>query len=124
MINFSFFRRNWFFALICFSLMFAGLATSSAAAQPDSSAAMAIRLTSVPAQLGTVIVSGSGFTPEGNVYIALYDKWGVRHHETRWVTGNATLYNQYPGTGIVLGGGFTETFRTTVRYDRDVSRLR
>lgn len=110
MISFSSSRRNWVLALVSFTLMVTGLTTSFAAAQTESSRSMEIRHTSIPAQPGTVIISGSGFTPESDIYIALYDQWGVRHHETRWVTGSATLYNQYPGTGIVLGGAFAETF--------------
>lgn len=45
-------------------------------------------LTSVTANTAlpdSIVVEGHGFTPGGDVYIALYDQWGLILHETRWV---------------------------------------
>jgi hypothetical protein len=63
---------------------------------------------------GTIMVDGQGFTPGGRVYIALYDRWGVALHETRWVTATSVLYgsdgSQDPARGFTAGGTVRERF--------------
>ena len=57
---------------------------------------------------GTITVSGDGFTPGGEVYIAIYDRWGAALHETRWITASPEVFgpngSQDPARGY-LGGG-------------------
>lgn len=74
-------------------------------------------LTSVAAPtrtLGTIEVMGKGFSPGGKVYVALYDRWGATLHETRWVTGSATVYGRDgstdPAAGFHQGGTLREVF--------------
>jgi hypothetical protein len=38
-----------------------------------------------------IVVTGQGFTPRGDIYIALYDRWGTRLYETRWVIASETV---------------------------------
>lgn len=38
------------------------------------------------------VVSGNGFTPGGDVYIALYDQWGMILNETRWVAASESIH--------------------------------
>jgi hypothetical protein len=63
---------------------------------------------------GTVTVLGEAFTPDGEVYVALYDKWGVALHETRWVSASPAIYGPRgstdPALGYRQGGDLNETF--------------
>ena len=63
---------------------------------------------------GMVTVSGEGFSPGGQVYVALYDRWGATLHETRWVTASATVYGRDgsadPAAGYHRGGTVDEVF--------------
>lgn len=43
-------------------------------------------------QPGTIMVSGTGFTLGGLVFIAIHDQWGTTEHETRWVTASQSAY--------------------------------
>lgn len=60
--------------------------------------------------LGSVRVTGDGFSPGGRVYVVLYDQWGQQLHENRWVTASATI-DRIDGTGYgsVQGGMIDET---------------
>lgn len=74
-------------------------------------------LTSAAANLaipGTLVVSGANFTSGGEVYIAIYDRWGESSLETRWVTASEPVYGQHgsmdPANGSHPGGIVHETF--------------
>jgi hypothetical protein len=71
----------------------------------------------VASRAGTVTVSGRGFTPGGWVYIALYDTWGERLFETRWVIATITV-PELEGSVIPPseGGVVTETFGATAAF--------
>jgi hypothetical protein len=43
-------------------------------------------------------VAGEGFTPEGRVYLAVYDQMGAKLYETRWVVATAAVSK-------TIGGG-------------------
>lgn len=64
--------------------------------------------------LGTITVTGEAFTPEGHVYIALYDQIGAELYETRWITVSPIVYGQNgsqdPAAGFRRGGTFSEAF--------------
>jgi hypothetical protein len=36
-------------------------------------------------------VAGTGFTPGGRVYLAIYDQMGAQLYETRWITASLPL---------------------------------
>ena len=64
--------------------------------------------------LGTIEVRGKEFSPGGQVYIALYDRWGATLYETRWVTSSSTVYGRDnsadPAAGYHRGGTVREVF--------------
>jgi len=66
------------------------------------------------AKPGVISVTGTGFTPGGHVYVALYDEWGAALYETRWSSSKPTHYGRNgsvdPAAGFVLGGDLTEDF--------------
>ena len=39
----------------------------------------------------TIVVTGQGFSPGSDVFVALYDRWGARLYETRWVLASETV---------------------------------
>jgi hypothetical protein len=64
-------------------------------------------------------VTGTGFTPGGRVYLAIYDQMGARLYETRWVTAGlaTTTRHHEPGDGMLPptavttpGGNLSEAF--------------
>jgi hypothetical protein len=63
---------------------------------------------------GMITVTGEGFTPGGEVYLAIYDTWGDTLQETRWTTASQTVYGTYlsfdPARGYLSGGAVTESF--------------
>jgi hypothetical protein len=63
---------------------------------------------------GRITVTGEGFTPGGEVYIAIYDTWGAVLHETRWATASPAIYgpngSMDPARGYVSGGSLTQSF--------------
>ena len=91
-----------------------GLAGASAAPLPS--------LTDVSAGTQTpdlFTVTGTDFTPGGQVYLAVYDQMGAKLYEPRWVTASlaATVRVHQPGDGPlgrslvdVPGGGLREAF--------------
>jgi hypothetical protein len=66
---------------------------------------------SIAQPLGSVLVTGDGFSPGGRVYVVLYDQWGQQLHENRWVTASASV-DRIDGTGYgsLQGGTINETF--------------
>src|SRR5690348_2714106 len=46
---------------------------------------------SVSAAAREVVIKGSGFTPSGRVYLAIYDQAGARLFEHRWLRASARL---------------------------------
>ena len=63
---------------------------------------------------GTVWVEGFDFTPGGNVYVAIYDRWGEQLYETRWTAADSTVMGSdgtsNPLTGYTEGGFVGESF--------------
>jgi hypothetical protein len=51
------------------------------------------------------MVSGTGFTQGGLVFIAIHDQWGMTAHETRWIV--ASTYTYQPPQGVDPGEGFS-----------------
>lgn len=100
-------------------LVILGLGFGSSVAHADraqlSPATSPLRIDVSPARSpGSVIVTGHGFTPGGEVYIALYDQWGMQLHETRWINASRTVYgpngSRDPANGYDRGGTVNETF--------------
>jgi hypothetical protein len=71
-------------------------------------------LTAVAVAPGAIAVTGTGFTPGGRVYLALYDAWGTPRHETRWIVAGPTAEYQDGSAdhaaGFVIGGTFAQGF--------------
>ena len=63
---------------------------------------------------GTVLVTGERFTPSGEVYVALYDRWGAQLHETRWTKASPVVSGRNgsddPAAGFSGGGTIREAF--------------
>lgn len=106
-----FLRRQWLVIFALVSLLFSGsTATTTAGMQTDVPAPLQIRLSVDPGAPGSLILNGSGFTAEGNIFVGVYDVWGVQVYETRWITGSASSYAELHGQRFSPGGAFTETF--------------
>jgi hypothetical protein len=71
-------------------------------------------LAAVAVAPGTIAVTGHGFTPGGQVYLAVDDAWGTPRHETRSIAADPTTYGRDgsadPATGFVAGGTFDQRF--------------
>jgi len=99
-------------------LAIAGLSVAGASADaPAPARTSGPVLTSVlasVAQPGSISVSGEGFTPGGDVYVAIYDTWGAELHETRWTTASVAAYGPNgsldPALGYRAGGRVGEAF--------------
>lgn len=74
---------------------------------------------SVSATAREVVIKGSGFTPSGRVYLAIYDQAGARLFEHRWIHASSKLNADQAGRlndhGVIsavetLGGDIDETF--------------
>ena len=102
------------------SRLAAGLALSVASVAADAPAPARTSgpvLTQVLASAalpGTISVSGEGFSPGGEVYIAIYDTWGATLHETRWTTASTAVYGANgsldPALGYRSPGRVSEAF--------------
>ena len=115
-------RRRLVLVLAFVSLVaLASTATSDVAAPdpaaPTGSARAVPALTGASAagqRSGTITVTGETFTPEGRVYVALYDPWGATLYETRWLTASPTVYgpngSSDPAAGFSRGGVLREAF--------------
>jgi len=93
-----------------------GMVPQWAVAQPASTLPVLNAVVASAELPGTVTVSGSGFTPGGLVYVALYDQWGTSLRETRWVTASQPVVQPpqavAPGESFSfdLGGSISEQF--------------
>lgn len=105
--------RNRIIICLLLLLSVAPLAPQSGAAQSVLQPALTSATTST-ALPDSIVVSGSGFTPGGPVYIALYDRWGATLHEARWVIASEPIYQPTdsvdPGLGFASGGNIREAF--------------
>jgi hypothetical protein len=99
-------------ALVIFTLAYSG----SANAAPDGQAfTPQISMANVTAiASGEVTVLGANFTPGGDVFIAIYDRWGAETYETRWTTASDNTFaangSSDPALGFHPGGVVFETF--------------
>jgi len=81
--------------LICLAILAGtvsgGVAKSAAvpATQPATVTAPSLTVLPYDEAEDVVTVTGQGFTPEGKVYLALYDQMGEQLYEHRWVTATA-----------------------------------
>lgn len=91
----------------------APLATAAPVVAPVPVLSTVVRSSGLPDE---IMVSGHGFTPGGEVYVALYDQWGMVLHETRWVTASTRSYQPPqdlpPGESFSFdtGGNIAEAF--------------
>lgn len=124
-------RFSWRFALVVgITALTLGMG-SAGAANSDDRIANALfddpirvpvpSLTDVSATTETLrlfTVTGTGFTPGGRVYLAIYDQMGAQLYETRWITASRRmlavvgprLQEGAPFTGSRRGGTLRETF--------------
>ena len=106
-------RRQLLLLLVLVSLMVlaASTATATQALSTLPTLTDALPTTRTP---GTITVSGEGFSPGGQVYVALYDRWGATLHETRWISASPTVYardgSADPAAGFHRGGTFQAVF--------------
>jgi len=107
-------HRSLSFVLILTLLSIALVGTRSS---PASGAAAGPVLSSASDQAfapGMITVTGEAFTPSGEIYVALYDKWGTSLHETRWITASSAVYgpngSRDPASGFSSGGTLIESF--------------
>jgi hypothetical protein len=104
---------SFFVVLTILGLSSASVAADAPASAGTSNPVLTEALTSA-ALPGSISVSGEGFTPGGDVYIAIYDTWGAELHETRWTTASTTIYgpngSQDPARGYYAGGRVSEAF--------------
>jgi hypothetical protein len=88
--------------------------TPTWATQPTSALPTLTDVSATSHEEGIIKVRGKAFSPGGQVYIALYDRWGATLHETRWVTSSATVYGRDgsadPAAGYHRGGTVREVF--------------
>jgi hypothetical protein len=103
------FRTSFVLALALLSLVLAGTAGAGADAAPTGPA-----LAAVAVAPGAIAVIGSGFTPGGQVYLAVYDAWGSPRDETRWIAASQAAYvgngSADRGLAFVTGGTFDQRF--------------
>jgi hypothetical protein len=89
-------------------------ASADAPAPARSSGPVLTAVLASAAQPGSISVSGEGFTPGGDVYVAIYDTWGAELHETRWTTASIAAYGPSgsldPALGYHAGGRVSESF--------------
>jgi hypothetical protein len=69
---------------------------------------MDVSRSSSPEQL---VVDGQGFTPGGQVYLAIYDQAGAQLYEHRSVRATAALTKVTDPVALVPGGAFRATFK-------------
>jgi hypothetical protein len=83
-------------------VLFAFVPFSQSSAQPAAvSPQLLLGLPSADDASGSIVVTGTGFTVGGDVFIGLYDQWGKQVYEPRWVVA---------GAGSVDEGDFSESF--------------
>jgi hypothetical protein len=63
--------------------------------------------------LDAITITGSGFTPGGDVYVMFYDRNGVQLDRSHWVTASPTSFAENgsmdPSRGYVQGGVISAT---------------
>jgi hypothetical protein len=106
--------------LIRSAVLFAFLACSSVLSPAGTTAQVAVPLpvlTSVADSMSApdaILVTGQGFTPGGDVFIAVHDPWGERSYETRWTTASQPVFDMLghddPMLGYRRGGLVVESF--------------
>jgi hypothetical protein len=64
---------------------------AQASAKPSLGKQPALVNASVSAAARETVIKGSGFTPSGRVYLAIYDQAGARLFEHRWIHASSTL---------------------------------
>jgi hypothetical protein len=107
-------------AILALTLLFAVVAFSLAAAQVVPQRPL-LTIDAAPSLEfpGSILVSGSGFTAGGDVFIGLYDQWGKQAYETRWVVASQPTYgldgSLDPAAGYVSGGWVNEVFAIDCR---------
>ena len=90
-------------ALICMltiaSALSGGFGRTFQASAAEASNALPPTVTVLPydAETDGVVVFGQGFTPGGDVYLAIYDQMGRQLYENRWVTASYRLPAFYGG---------------------------
>ena len=106
-------RRSVVLLCTLTSLMAIGASTTSATRLVSPVPTLTDAVATTP-ESGMVTVSGEGFSPGGQVYVALFDRWGATLHETRWVTASPTVYGRDgsadPAAGLHRGGTLDEVF--------------
>jgi hypothetical protein len=109
--TFSLLIRSIVFFVI---LTFASFAPASPAAA-QVSAPLPV-LTSVTSAVNppALVIRGEGFTPGGNVFLAIYDPSGEPSHVTRWTTASEPTFDMLghddPSLGYRPGGVVVEAF--------------
>ena len=100
-------RRRLALLLALVGLVALGGTTAGAVAATDPAGPVLTGAAPIAQGPGTAMVTGEGFTPGGAVYVALYDRWGARLHETRWTTADPAVHgpngSQDPALGFRRG---------------------
>ena len=120
-------RRFLVASVVVFLVVCLGSPASMTTAQAEPTGPVLNAITTSADQSGAIMVSGTGFTLGGLVYIALYDQWGMVLHETRWITATRTAYQppQELASGEVIssatGGNIGELFEIAVASPASLS---
>ena len=112
------FRRSvlsrLFVLLPLIAVLLASAGSVDAAPGDPSFEPLLTRIQSSATNQGEITVLGANFTPGGDVFVAIYDRWGNQVHETRWTTasGDTPAINgtNDPSQGFHPGGVVFETF--------------
>ena len=119
--------RRFLVTSVIVLLVFCLGSPASMTAEAEPSGPVLNAITTSADQSGAIMVSGTGFTLGGLVYIALYDQWGMVLHETRWITATRTAYQppQELASGEVIssatGGNIGELFEIAVASPASLS---
>jgi hypothetical protein len=95
--------------------VFAFVPFSQSAAQPAAVIPqLLLGLPSVGDASGSIVVTGTGFTAGGDVFIGLYDQWGTQLYDPRWVVASQAVSGANgsadPANGYVRGGVISASF--------------
>jgi hypothetical protein len=97
-------------------VLFWGSSSVPAVAQTEPASPVLNAVVASTTQPGTIMVSGTGFTQGGLVFIVIHDQWGNSNHENRWVVASKFTY-QPPqdvdpdeGFSFDTGGNIGEVF--------------
>ncbi len=107
-------RMAVFTLAMMFSLGVAAMFMVGSAQETRTTMPLLNGVNSLSLEEGTVVVSGTNFTPGGDVFIAIQDMWGVTSLETRWTSASnhitAITRSDEPNLGFHPGGTVYETF--------------